>query len=72
LVMATLATIGAAGVPSAGIVTLAMIMRQVNIPLEGIALILGIDRILDMCRTTANIIGNMAGAVVVQASEKED
>ena len=72
LLMTTLATIGAAGVPSASIVTLAMIMKQVNIPLEGIALILGVDRILDMCRTTANVIGYMAGAVVVQASEKRD
>jgi Na+/H+-dicarboxylate symporter len=71
LLMTTLATIGAAGVPSAGIVTLAMIMNQVNVPLEGIALILGVDRLLDMCRTTANIIGNMAGALVVQASEKD-
>jgi proton glutamate symport protein len=71
LLMTTLATIGAAGVPSAGIVTLAMIMNQVNVPLEGIALILGVDRFLDMCRTTANIIGNMAGALVVQASEKD-
>jgi len=70
LLMTTLATIGAAGVPSGSIVTLAMIMKQVDVPLEGIALILGVDRILDMCRTTANIIGNMAGAVIVQASEK--
>lgn len=70
LVMTTLATIGAAGVPSGSIVTLALIMKQVGIPLEGIALILGVDRLLDMCRTTANIIGNMAGAVVIQASEK--
>ncbi len=70
LVMTTLATIGAAGVPSAAIVTLALIMKQVGIPLEGIALILGIDRLLDMCRTTANIIGSMAGAVVIQASEQ--
>lgn len=71
MLMTTLATIGAAGVPSAGIVTLAMIMKQVNVPLEGIALILGVDRLLDMCRTTANIIGNMAGTLVVQASEKD-
>lgn len=70
LVMTTLATIGAAGVPSAAIVTLALIMKQVGIPLEGIALILGVDRLLDMCRTTANIIGSMAGAVVIQASEQ--
>ncbi len=71
LAMATLAAIGAGGVPSAGIVTLALIMKQVGVPLEGIALILGVDRILDMCRTTVNVIGYMAGAVVVQASENK-
>ena len=71
LAMATLAAIGAGGVPSAGIVTLALIMKQVGVPLEGIALILGVDRILDMCRTAVNVIGYMAGAVVVQATDKK-
>ncbi len=68
--MATLASVGAAGVPAAGIITLAMVLKQIGIPLEGIALILGVDRFLDMCRTTTNIIGDMACSVVIKESEK--
>lgn len=70
VLMATLASIGAAGVPAAGIVTLVMVLKQIGIPLEGIALILGVERILDMCRTTTNVIGNMACSVVIQTWEK--
>ncbi|HUP20617.1 MAG TPA: dicarboxylate/amino acid:cation symporter [Gemmatimonadota bacterium] len=68
---ATLASIGAAGVPGVGMITLALVLQTVGIPLEGIALILGVDRILDMCRTTVNITGDSACAVVVAASEGE-
>jgi len=70
VLMATLASVGAAGVPTAGIITLAMVLKQMNIPLEGIALILGVERFLDMCRTTTNIIGDMACSVVIKESEK--
>jgi len=71
VLMATLASVGAAGVPAAGIITLAMVLRQIGIPLEGIALILGVDRFLDMCRTTTNIIGDMACSIVIKESEEK-
>lgn len=70
VLMATLASVGAAGVPAAGIITLAMVLTQIGIPLEGIALILGVDRFLDMCRTTTNIIGDMACSVVIKRTEE--
>lgn len=66
---ATLASIGAAGVPGVGMITLALVLQTVGVPVEGIALILGVDRILDMCRTTVNITGDASCAVVVAASE---
>lgn len=66
-----LASIGTAGVPGAGMIMLAMVLASINLPLEGIALIAGIDRILDMFRTTVNIVGDSACAVSVAGSEKE-
>ena len=66
---ATLASIGTAGVPGAGMVMLAMVLQSVNIPVEGIALVAGIDRIFDMGRTTINITGDAACAVVVSKME---
>lgn len=72
VLMATLASVGAAGVPAAGIITLAMVLKQIGVPLQGIALILGVDRFLDMCRTTTNIIGDMACSVVIKASEEKN
>ncbi len=66
-----LASIGTAGVPGAGMIMLAMVLTSVNMPLEGIALIAGIDRVLDMMRTTANIVGDASAAVVVAGSERE-
>ena len=69
VLMATLASIGTAGVPSVGIITLTMVLRTVGLPLEGIALILGVDRILDMCRTIVNITGDASAAVIVAATE---
>lgn len=71
LVMVVLASIGTAPVPGAGIVMLAVIMIPLGIPLDGIALVLGVDRILDMIRTTVNITGDAAGAVLIAASEGE-
>lgn len=69
VLMATLASIGAAGVPGIGIITLTMVLQTIGLPLEGIALILGVDRILDMCRTAVNITGDASAAVVVAATE---
>ncbi|MDZ7331886.1 MAG: dicarboxylate/amino acid:cation symporter [candidate division KSB1 bacterium] len=71
VLMATLASIGAAGVPGVGMITLTMVLKQIGIPLEGIALVLGVDRILDMCRTTVNITGDAVCAVVVGHSERQ-
>ncbi len=66
---ATLASIGAAGIPGAGIVTLAIVLGSVGVPLQGIGIILGVDRLLDMCRTMVNVTGDAACAVVVAATE---
>ena len=71
LATTVLAAIGTAPIPGAGVVMLAVIMTPVGIPLEGIALILGVDRLLDMARTVVNVAGDAACAVVVAASEKE-
>ena len=68
---ATLASIGTAPVPGVGIIMLVIILKAVGIPEEGIALILGVDRILDMCRTVTNITGDAAVAVAIASSEKE-
>lgn len=66
-----LASIGTAGVPGAGLIMLTMVLSSIGLPLEGIALIAGIDRILDMIRTTLNIVGDASCAVVVAGSENE-
>jgi len=68
---ATLAAIGAAGAPMAGILMLVIVLEQVGIPTEGIALIFGVERILDMFRTTINITGDASAAVIIAASEGE-
>lgn len=70
IVSATLASIGTAGVPSVGLITLSMIFQQVGLPVEGIAIILGVDRLLDMARTAVNIAGDCCVACVVAKSEK--
>jgi Na+/H+-dicarboxylate symporter len=66
---ATLASIGTAGVPGVGTVMLAMVLQQMSLPVEGIGLILGVDRLLDMARTAVNITGDAAVSVVVAQSE---
>jgi len=66
---ATAASIGAAGVPGAGIIMLVIVLQSVQVPIEGIALILGVDRILDMARTAVNITGDAAVSVVVAYTE---
>ena len=65
----TLASIGTAGVPGAGLIMLTLVLQSVGLPLEGIALVAGIDRVLDMIRTTVNITGDAAGCVVISKSE---
>ena len=71
ILTALLASIGTAAVPSAGIVMLVIILEAVGIPSMGIALILGVDRILDMCRTVTNITGDCTVASIVAASENQ-
>lgn len=67
---AVLASIGTAGVPGVGLILLAMVLNSVGLPPAGIGLILGIDRLLDMCRTAINISGDAAVALYVSESEK--
>lgn len=71
ILTATLASIGTAGVPGSGVIMLTMVLQSVGLPLEGIALVTGIDRILDMARTTVNITGDAACAVCVDAVHKK-
>lgn len=66
---ATMASIGTAGVPSVGLITLAMVLTSVGLPTEGIALIMGIDRILDMMRTAVNITGDAVCTTIVASQE---
>lgn len=68
---ATLASIGTAGVPGSGLIMLTMVLQSIGLPLEGMVLVGGIDRILDMARTCINITGDMAGAIIVSATEGE-
>ncbi len=69
VVTATLASIGAAGVPGAGIIMLVIVLQAIQVPVEGIALILGVDRILDMVRTAVNVTGDAAVSVAVAHTE---
>jgi len=71
ILTATLASIGTAGVPGAGLIMLTLVLTTVGLPVEGVALIAGIDRILDMARTTVNISGDIAASVVIAKSENE-
>lgn len=71
ILTATLASIGTAGVPGVGLIMLAMVLQQVGLPVEGIALIIGVDRLLDMTRTSVNITGDAMVSVVVAKSEGE-
>jgi len=67
----TLASIGTAGVPGAGLVMLSLVLSSVGLPLEGVAMIAGIDRILDMARTTLNVTGDAMVSVLIAKSENE-
>ncbi|MCY6957045.1 dicarboxylate/amino acid:cation symporter [Clostridium brassicae] len=68
---ATLASVGTAGVPGVGLITLSMVLQQVGLPVEGISLVLGIDRILDMMRTVVNVSGDATATVIMANLEKE-
>jgi Na+/H+-dicarboxylate symporter len=68
---ALLAAVGSAGIPMAGLVMMTIVLSAVGLPLEGIGLILAVDRLLDMFRTTVNVLGDTCGAVVVARSEGE-
>ena len=68
---ATLASIGAAAVPSAGLITMAIILKAVGVPLEGIGLILAVDRILDMFRTSVNVLSDSVGTIIISSMEKK-
>jgi Na+/H+-dicarboxylate symporter len=69
---ATLAAIGAAGIPEAGLVTMVIVLKAVGLPIEGIGLILAIDWFLDRCRTTVNVWGDSVGAGVIETLESGD
>ena len=66
-----MASIGSAGVPGAGLIMLTLVLNSVGLPVEGIAIIAGIDRILDMARTTINVIGDCMVTVLISKSENE-
>lgn len=68
---ATLGSIGTAGVPGGGFIMLSIVLNSVGLPLEGLALIAGIDRLLDMARTSVNVIGDTSCAAIVAATENE-
>ncbi|RUO41492.1 dicarboxylate/amino acid:cation symporter [Pseudidiomarina aestuarii] len=68
---ATLASVGTAGVPGVGLIMLAMVLGQVGLPVEGIGLIIGVDRLLDMTRTAVNVTGDAMVSVIIAKSEDE-
>jgi Na+/H+-dicarboxylate symporter len=70
LVMATLAAVGTAGIPSASLVMIAVVLGALGLPIEGIGLILALDRLLDMCRSTVNVWGDISGAVIYHGLEQ--
>ena len=71
ILTATLASIGTAGVPGVGLIMLAMVLNQVGLPVEGIALIIGVDRLLDMLRTVVNVTGDSTVSTIVAKSENQ-
>lgn len=71
-ITANLAAIGAAGIPAGGLVTMPFVFQSVGLPVKGMALILPIDRFLDMFRTTVNVLGDIVGCAIVQKAMKFD
>lgn len=72
VLLALMTSIGVAGIPAASLVAIAIILSAVGLPLEGIGLILAVDRVLDMMRTAVNVTGDSAGAVIIAKSEGEE
>jgi proton glutamate symport protein len=72
VMLALITSIGVAGIPSASLVAIAVILSAIGLPLEGVGLILAVDRILDMCRTAVNVFGDTVGAVIIARSRGED
>ena len=70
ILTATLASIGTAGVPGVGLIMLGMVLNQVGLPLEGIAIVMGVDRFLDMLRTATNVSGDAMISFIIDKSEK--
>jgi Na+/H+-dicarboxylate symporter len=71
ILTATLASVGTAAVPGVGLITLALVLEQAGLPVEGIALIIGVDRLLDMVRTAVNVTGDATVSVIVARSENQ-
>ena len=71
ILTATLASVGTAGVPGVGLIMLAMVLNQVGLPVEGITIIIGVDRLLDMTRTAVNVTGDCMVTCIVAKSEDE-
>jgi Na+/H+-dicarboxylate symporter len=71
LAIALLTSMGVAGIPSASLVSIAMILSVLGLPLEALGLVLGVDRVLDMSRTAVNVFGDSTGAVIVARLEGE-
>ena len=71
VITALLTSIGVAGIPSASLVAIAVILGAIGLPLEGLALILAVDRILDMCRTSVNVFSDATGAAIIASTEGE-
>jgi Na+/H+-dicarboxylate symporter len=72
VILALLTSIGVAGIPAASLVAIAIILGAVGLPLEGIGLILAVDRVLDMMRTAVNVFSDSCGAVIIAKSEGEE
>jgi Na+/H+-dicarboxylate symporter len=70
IITSTVGSIGGAGIPGASLIMIPMVLSSVGLPIEGIALLAGIDRILDMLRTAINITGDATVTLIVDASEK--
>ena len=71
VILALLTSIGVAGIPSASLVAIVIILEAVGLPIEGVGLVLGIDRLLDMCRTAVNVFSDTCGAVIIGRTEGE-
>jgi len=72
VITALVTSIGVAGIPAASLVAISIILTTIGLPLEGLGLILAVDRVLDMCRTSVNVFSDSCGAVIIAKSEGED